>query len=246
MSECAAERLFQGPIAEEYGILQKICPAAADISRRVGEFVGVWKVPNHAEVLEIGCGTGLTTMRLLHHRPDAHFTSIDNAPAMLKQAAVNLDSAIAANRLRLIEADAMSHLQATPSASVDIVASAYTLHNFLDGYRGRVLKEIYRVLKPGGVFVNGDRYAMDDSLEQLRLIQEEARSYCRVFTEMRRPDLLAEWIAHLFSDESPDHIMRLGPALQSMERLGFENITQHFRDGVNAMVSGIKPRHRIG
>jgi len=36
MGEIVAERLFDGLIAEEYGLVHKICPAAADISQRVG------------------------------------------------------------------------------------------------------------------------------------------------------------------------------------------------------------------
>src|SRR5690606_17024727 len=106
-------------------------------------------------------------------------------------------------RLRLVENDALSHLRDTPSASVDIVATAYTLHNFLNGYRLRVLEEIFRVLKPGGIFVNGDRYALDDSLAHLQSIQDEVRQYFRTFTALNRIDLLEQWIVHLFSDESP-------------------------------------------
>jgi ubiquinone/menaquinone biosynthesis C-methylase UbiE len=244
MKEIGAERLFDGPIAEEYGLLQKICPAAADISQRVGLFVGAWKVAYPAEtleLLEIGCGTGGTTKHLLQNRPDARLTSIDNTPDMLVQAAANLRPAVLANRLKLIETDALSHLQATASASVDIVASAYTLHNFLDSYREQVLAEIFRVLKPGGLFINGDRYALDNSQEHLKLTQAEAREYCRVFTQMQRPDLLADWIAHLFSDESSDHIMRLQAALDSMAKIGFQGISQHYREGVNTLISGLKP-----
>ncbi|WP_347989689.1 class I SAM-dependent methyltransferase [Methylomonas sp. AM2-LC] len=243
MSTIVAERLFDGPIAEEYNLLHIICPAAADISQRIGEFVGHWKESNaldSIEILEIGCGTGFTTKQLLRHSPNSRLTGIDNAPDMLEQAAVNLNSAISENFVSLLEVDALSHLQATPSASLDVVASAYAIHNFLDGYREQVLHEIYRVLKPGGLFVNGDRYAVDNSLEHLRLTQAEAREYCQVFTKMQRPDLLAEWIVHLFSDESPDHIMRLQPALQSMQTIGFQAVTLHYRQGVNALISGTK------
>ncbi len=239
----SAERLFDGPIAEEYGMLKRICPAAADISRRVGEFAGAWVPPDPAGtplVLEIGTGTGVTTLHLLSNLPAARITCIDNGPAMLEQARRNLADALAEDRLTLIETDALSHLRDIPAESLDIVASAYTLHNFLDGYRGRVLEEIHRVLKPGGVFVNGDRYALDDSLEHLRLTQDEVRGYFRVFMEMARPDLLEQWVVHLFSDESQDRIMRLEPALALMAQIGFQSITQHYREGVNALVSGVK------
>ena len=243
-SSYVPERLFEGPIAEEYGMLKRICPAAADISRRVGEWVAAWTPPAGAgtlRILEIGCGTGVTTLHLLDARPEAQIMGIDNGPAMLAQARRNLAGFLAEGRLGLAEADALSHLRNQPDASLDLVASAYTFHNFLDGYRGAVLQEIHRVLKPGGAFVNGDRYALDDSLEHLRLTQAEVRGYFRVFIEMDRPDLLEEWIVHLFSDESPDRVMRLGAALERLGQAGFCPVVQHFRDGVNALISAAKP-----
>jgi len=243
ISEHRAEHLFEGPIAEEYEMLTRICPAAAELSRRVGQCVGDWAPPYPLEqlhLLEIGCGTGITTAGLLASREDALIESVDNAPAMLSQARQNLAAALAAKRLRLIENDALSHLREIPDASVDIVASAYTVHNFLHGYRRRVLEEALRVLKPGGLFVNGDRYAVDDATEHLKNTQEEVKGYFRVFTEINRPDLLEQWIVHLFSDESEEHIMRLRPALDAMTEIGFQNISLHYRDGVNALISATK------
>jgi len=244
MNEVTAEKLFSGPIGEEYEMLKRICPAAADMSRRVGEFVAGWnpKVPTESlNLLELGCGTGVTTLNLLHARSDTIITSVDNEPTMLSQARRNLADALERGRLKLIENDALSYLSDMPPASMDIVATAYTLHNFLDGYRGRVLEEIFRVLKPGGVFVNGDRYALDDSLAHLQSIQAEVRQYFRTFTDLDRVDLLEQWIVHLFSDESPDHVMPLDAGLSAMRETGFDAVTVHFRQDVNALVSGGKP-----
>ena len=238
-----AEHLFHGPIADEYDMLKQICPSAAEMSRRVGEFIGSWMPAypyTQLNLLEIGCGTGITTAHLLAYRDHIKITGIDNAPAMLSQARQNLSEALEKGQLHLFEIDALSHLQGIPADSVDIVASAYALHNFLNGYRWQVLAEILRVLKPGGLFINGDRYAVDDTSEHLRNTQEEVKGYFRVFLEMNRPDLLEQWIVHLFSDESEDHIMRLQHAMDAMAGIGFRNTAVHFREGVNALVSAVK------
>lgn len=240
-----AEHLFHGAFAEEYHFLQRICPAAAEMSHRVAGFVAAWQVPENPvspAILELGCGTGITTHALLHHRPDAHLLAVDNAPTMLCQARERLSGAIAEGRLVLQEIDALAALQALPSASMDIVASAYTLHNFLFGYRHLVLAEIFRVLKPGGLFVNGDRYALDDPAEHLTSTQTEVRGYFRVLLgEMNRPDLIEQWVVHLFSDESAEHIMRFTPALEELTALGFTEIGADYREGVNSLVHGVKP-----
>ena len=242
--EHTAEHLFYGPFADEYHWLRRICPAAADMSRRVGDFVSSGSggpAGSGVRALEIGCGTGITTQYLLHSRPDLKILAVDNAPAMLAQARQHLAQPLAEGRLEIREHDALSALQGWASNTFDLVASGYTLHNFLSGYRSRVLAEILRVLKPGGVFVNGDRYAIDDPAEHLRHTQEEVREYFRVFLGMQRPDLLEQWVVHLFSDESAEHLMRLQPALEELATLGYAGVCVNYRDGVNALVSAVKP-----
>jgi ubiquinone/menaquinone biosynthesis C-methylase UbiE len=241
MTELAAgaERLFSGQISAEYDMLDVICPAAAAMSNRVGEYVA--SLPDGPlNVLEIGCGTGVTTRALLR-RPGAIVTALDNEPAMLDQAGARLSEYIVDGRVRLVEADALSGLATLPSGGAAVVASAYTIHNFLEPYRLAVLAEIFRVLKPGGVFVNGDRYALDDTKQHTKLTQDEALHYFKTFAALNRYDLLEQWIIHLFSDESADHIMRLQRSLEAMRTIGFEPADVHFRDGVNALVAARKP-----
>lgn len=238
-----AERLFSGPIGAEYEMLKLICPAAAAMSIRVGEFVAsLPALPDRPfDVFEIGCGTGITTQALLEARPDLAVTAVDNEPTMLSQAGDNLSRFVDEGRVRLVEADALSGLRDLPTASVDLVASAYAVHNFLDGYRTQALAEVFRVLRPGGRFVNGDRYGLDNAGEHTRLTQQEASHYFKAFSAINRYDLLEQWIIHLFSDESADHLMRLGPALTKMRDIGFDPIHVRFRDGVNTLLTAAKP-----
>jgi len=239
-----AEHLFHGGIADEYHLLKKICPPATEISRRVGDTLKRWNGPKATQalkVIEIGPGTGITTTFLLASREDILITGIDNAPAMLKQAKATLSEEIATGRVTFEETDALSYLKACPASSIDVVASAYAIHNFLDGYRDRVLEEIYRVLIPGGLFVNGDRYTIDNPSEQLLSTQQEVRHWFTVFREINRPDLLEDWLIHLLSDESIEHIMPLEKALSKINVIGFQQIEVPFREGVNALVMGVKP-----
>jgi len=214
---------------------------AAELSRRVGAFVA-GLAPGRLAALEIGCGTGITTQALLHVREDLELTAIDNEPAMLDQARGNLSELLGTGRLRLVEADALSALQAVPSSSLDLVASVYTIHNFLDDYRTLVLAEIFRVLRPGGIFVNGDRYALDDALEQTKLTQAEAKHYMEVLLALGRTDLLEPWILHLFSDASPERVMPLAPARERMQEIGFCRIEVLFREGFDTVLIAAKPR----
>ena len=243
MQSPEVERLFSGLIGEEYDLLKLLCPAAVESSQKVGAALATWNPNKPLKVFEIGCGTGITTLSLLQSREDATLTAVDNEPTMLEQARQRLAPWLRQGRLDLVETDALSGLLALPDDSVDVVASGYVTHNFLETYRVRVLKEIFRVLKPGGAFINGDRYALDDTLSHTRLTQVEVHHWFKTFGELQRYDLLEQWIIHLFSDESPEHIMRLSPSLACLKDIGYNPVEVRSRDGIDTLLVAEKPQY---
>jgi len=237
------EAMFSGVIGKDYDLLKLICPASIEMSRRVGETVATYPPAQNSplKVVELGGGTGITTLAILSAAGNIELLSIDNEPTMQDQAKHNLKPWVDEGKLSFSGRDALSALQQLPAASVHVVASAYTLHNFPGDYRVRVVEEIFRVLVPGGWLVNGDRYALDDITEHTRSIQKEVGGYFKVLTELNRIDLLEHWIAHLFNDESENHVMRETPALSGLEKAGFTSIKLSNRQEVNALVTAVKP-----
>ncbi len=233
---------FAGPIGAEYDVLRLLCPNASVLARMVGEQVAKWRRgAGPIEGFEIGCGTGISTLAALSACDDLKLTAVDSAGEMLAQARVNLAEYVTARRVAFIEADALAALRALPDASKDVVISNYAIHNFTEDDRNAVVSEIFRALKPGGLFVNGDRYAMDDPAAHLADTQALVRGWFRIFTEMNRLDLLEDWVVHLLSDESPRRIMYFEPALQQLRAAGFSPVTIEFRDGVDTLVRAAKP-----
>ena len=241
MSSMSEENLFTGPIGEEYGMLALMCPNAALLARRLGEHVGAWRVGDPLNGVEIGCGTGVSTLPLLTSHTTLRLLAVDSSPRMVEQARRNLAEWVRQGRLDIVEADALYALRGQADASVDVIASNYAIHNFRDDYRQQVLAQVFRVLKPGGLFVNGDRYALDDRAAHLASTQAEVRRWFKLFKEMNRLDLLEEWIVHLYSDESPEHIMYFTPSLEQLRALGFAPVNVDYREGVDTMVSALKP-----
>jgi len=241
MSVILQENLFTGPIAGEYDLLRLMCPNAATLARRIGEYIGAWRPNKTLTGFEIGCGTGICTLGLLAARDNLQLTAVDSAPQMLDQARVNLSDYIEAGRLSLVEQDALTALRSLPDASVDFVASNYAIHNFEDDYRAKTLAEIFRVLTPGGMFINGDRYAIDDRNAHLLDAQNIVRGWFKLFRQIDRLDLLEDWIVHLISDESPSIIMYYSPSLEQLRQIGFSNVSVDFRDGVDTLIRATKP-----
>lgn len=241
--ENSFDAMFGGIIGQEYQMLKLISPLATEMSRLVGEAVSEFAKKNDhsVQVVELGGGTGITSLAILSAAENIQLFSIDNEPIMQNQARQNLHSWLENGRLVLSGNDALTALNLLNAQSVDIVATAYTLHNFESQYRFKVLAEIFRVLKPNGHFINGDRYALDDISLHTRTIQAEVAGYFKVLTSINRLDLLEKWIIHLFNDESENHVMRESLAQQQMANLGFQSIQFKFRMQVNALMFASKP-----
>ena len=234
--------MFSGTIVQDYDLLKLICPLSEEMSEIVG--LVIRRYPNNSaplSVVELGGGTGITTQPILMANNSLQVLTVDSDPDMQAQAKENLQKWIDNKRLTFCTNDALSALKTLASNSVDIVASAYTLHNFLIDYREQVINEIFRVLKPDGQFINGDRYALDDISEHTRLTQQDASHFFKVLIAANKPDLLEQWILHLFSDEAENHIIRESVALAQLKNAGFIDIQLSHRMNVNALVTATKP-----
>lgn len=245
-TEQLTEVLFSDTIVQEYDLLKLICPLAEQMSGLVGKIISDYPDRAHPlSVVELGGGTGVTTLYILQAKQSIQLLSIDSDPAMQAQAKRDLQTWIDSKHLTFCTDDALSALQNMADNCVDIVASAYTLHNFQHNYREQVIQEAFRVLKPGGLFINADRYAVDDISEHLRLTQQDASHFFKVLIAANKPDLLEQWILHLFSDEAEHHIMRETIALSQMQQAGFKDIQLSHRMNVNALVTASKPTQEI-
>jgi len=242
MDDKQLEAMFSGVIGQEYETLKLICPLAAKMSRLVGGAVAEFSEQKTAEikVLELGGGTGITSLSILLANELVSVLSVDSEPTMQNQAKQSLKEWSDNGRIRFDGRDALSVLKDLDSNSLDIVASAYTLHNFLDSYRAEVMREIYRVLKTGGQFINGDRYGLDDISTHTRVIQQEVSGYFKALVAINKLDVLEHWIVHLFSDESENHVMRESFSLQQLSDVGFINVSLTQRCEVNALVKASK------
>jgi len=234
--------MFSGIIGQEYEMLKLICPHSTEMSRLVGVAVKDYCKgnTNHTTVVELGGGTGITTLSILLANDDLSIISVDNESTMQDQAQSSLVNWVEEGRLSFIADDALTALKKMESNSADIVASAYTLHNFRHNYRTDVLHEILRVLKHQGQFINGDRYGLDDISRHTQTVQHEISGYFRVLTQLNKLDLLEHWIVHLFNDESENHVMRESLSLQQLKDTGFTDIKLSNRVEVNALVTAKK------
>lgn len=118
-----------------------LCPCIIEEARRAMEGIPV------PSVLDVGCGTGMLSERLLSAFPSCRLTGVDLSPAMVERARARL-----AGRAEVREADA----ERLPfhDGAFDLVVCNDSFHHYPDPDRAAF--QMWRVLRKGGALVLGD------------------------------------------------------------------------------------------
>lgn len=114
-------------------------------------------------ILDLACGTGYNSARLKKDYPNAHFHLVDISEGMLEQAKKKgLEPATYTRQ------DMLGFLKEQANESFDVVVCGWAIK-----YQSpqKIIKEVYRVLKPGGVF--GVIVNTKETLSEIRKIYPE-------------------------------------------------------------------------
>ena len=148
-------------------------------------------------VLEIGCGTGALTERLLQR--GARVTAVDQSAAMLEQARSRL-AGVACDALRWSEHTA-AEIDSLPEAAFDAVVASFALSEMSPSERRYVLAQTRGRLRVGGRLVVGDEVVPGHLLQRL------------VFSGLRIPQAAVAWlVAGSVSKPIPDLAAEVGEA----------------------------------
>jgi SAM-dependent methyltransferase len=113
-------------------------------------------LPEQFVALDLACGPGAISQRLLTRFPQARSVAVDVDPVLLTlgQRALGTFN----GRLRWVDADLRDSGWTTKLnlAQVDAVLSTTALHWLPAAQLVRVYQDVGRLLRPGGVFLNGD------------------------------------------------------------------------------------------
>ncbi|WP_438431459.1 MerR family transcriptional regulator [Gorillibacterium sp. sgz500922] len=105
-------------------------------------------IPESSKILELGCGDGTLWKRNADRIPEGwDVTLTDLSEGMLTDAREGLEHYVPADRFQFTSADARSI--PFPDASFDVILANHMLYHVTE--RHQSLKEIRRVLKPGGM-----------------------------------------------------------------------------------------------
>ncbi|MEV0301925.1 class I SAM-dependent methyltransferase [Streptomyces prasinus] len=142
-------------------------------------------------ILDLACGTGTITARLLARFPDATSTGVDLDPALLTIAEGTFagDERVSFVTADLKDPDWPAGL---PHGSYDAVLTATALHWLHSGPLAHLYGQVARLVRPGGVFMNAD-HMIDETTPRINAA-ERALRHARM-DRARRDGALdwAEW-----------------------------------------------------
>ncbi len=124
-------------------------------------------------LLDLGCGTGLELAEIFRRFPRCAVTGIDLTAAMLER----LRTRYAGHALTLLCADYFDC--ELGDCCFDAAVSFQSLHHFLPDEKRLLYRRLFRALKPGGVYIEGDymvtseKEAQHGRLENERLRREQ-------------------------------------------------------------------------
>lgn len=141
--------------------------------------------PGRAEplVVDLGCGPGSLSVRLLDRMPGATVLAVDADPVML---ALGTAACRGRSGLRFVDADLRVpgwSAKLGLARKVDAAVSTTALHWLREPELRAVYLEVAGILRPGGLLLDGDHLAADETsvpalagLERALVVERERRS----------------------------------------------------------------------
>lgn len=134
--------------------IRQLVPAYDDLT---GTLAGLLARAAPDTILDVGCGEGSLTRRILESVPGARITAVDASASMLETAGKRLEDE--AERVRLVRARLEEW---RPDGPFEAAYSNLVLHNLARERKARVLVRIRESLLPGGIFLWGDLIRYED------------------------------------------------------------------------------------
>jgi ubiquinone/menaquinone biosynthesis C-methylase UbiE len=194
------------------------------------------------KTLELGIGNGNTTPFVLGAHPCLKVVGVDHSASQLKDAAEKLKGYVIRHNIMFERDDLLHSLQEGKEILMDLIFSAYTLHNCTDEYRAAIFGEVYRNLAPERAFLLLDKVAPPNRRQHQAQLQWQLDQF-KIFDAIGRPELRVEWDDHYRNvDTAPGRILYERTLLKQLSSAGFTNVKKIKRWHMDALYVAEKPK----
>ncbi|HMB93539.1 MAG TPA: class I SAM-dependent methyltransferase [Rhodothermales bacterium] len=187
--------------------------------------------PDATHALDVGCGAGNYTLKLLEVLPDLNVDLIDLSQPMLDRAVSRVGS-VAQEKVVAIQADIREVELA--KEHYDVIVTAATLHHLRSDVEWEhVFAKFYKALKPGGSFWISDLVTHSVAAVQALLWQR----YGTYLTQLRDAAYRDQVFAYLEQEDTPRPLMY---QIDLMRAVGFREVEILHKNSNFAAFGGIK------
>lgn len=168
------DEIFKEPIKKQFEFDNSVASVFDDMINRSVPYYGVaqnliveiliQRLKENMCVIDLGCSTASTLLKIAHIRSDLKLVGVDNAKAMIENARAKI-SAFGAD-ISLIEADILEL-----EFNADAVLMNYTLQFIRPPKRQEFVNKIYSSLNENGIFIFSEKLVFDDKIFTKNMIE---------------------------------------------------------------------------
>ena len=172
------------------------------------------------EILDVGCGTGLEIPAVLEKAPNAKLTGMDLSVEMLNI----LREKYPGENIQIIQGSYLTH--DFEAERYEVILSSMTLHHLLPKQKGKLYRQLFKALKQGGVYIEGDYIVPEDKMN-------------RLLGQYHALPIEAKGGTHHI-----DIPLSLAVQFELLGQAGFEEIREFYTQGENVILKAMKPSLR--
>ncbi len=190
----------------------------------------------NSNILDFGCGDGSISKIILTAFPDNRVDLLDGSVEMIQSLKENFKE----HNSDIFHMDFNQWMDQNIENKYDIIFSSMAIHH-LDHYeKNRLFTKIHSALKYDGLFVNIDVVKpATKSIEDFHFmmwensISEQTKQNADEFKKH-------ENLPSVYKNKTENKPSTLNSQLNMLEKIGFEDVDCHHKDGIFAIYSGVK------
>ncbi len=187
-------------------------------------------------IMDLGCGNGFLAEILLRTYPTAKAMCMDHSAPMIEQAKVNMEKFEKRCEIILADFSKKITMYAEPN-SVDIIVSGYAIHHLPHAMKKTLYKEIYHLLKPGGIFINVEHTA-SATTELEQLYDKLFVDHLVAFNKGDREEIASEYYAR--PDKADNILERVDIQVGWLRDIGYQHADCYFKWMELTVFGGVK------
>jgi len=197
--------------------------------------------------LDLGCGDGPLSRKLLREFPDAKGILLDFSDPMLEAAKSRIEELGMCHRATFVNGDLSQPewVDSVPPGhnDIDIVVSSFAIHHLTDERKQELYREIHEILSPGGVFLNLEHIASPDKDVEGLFDGAFVYSMYRHFQGTKTLEECQKAVAYDLSvDEDANILAPVDTQCEWLREIGFQHVDCYFKFLILALFGGVKAR----